>query len=110
MQNATEQGEFIMDALEEMRSHHPSLKYARIDGKGLMVGAELVLDEQRTPAKELRNSVESIALENGLLILGCGESGLRFSPALMIDRATVQEGLERFERTLTQAEQSAGLL
>jgi 4-aminobutyrate aminotransferase-like enzyme len=54
--------------------------------------------------------VEDIALENGLLILGCGESGLRFSPALMIERAAVQEGLERFDRSLTQAEQAAGLL
>jgi len=110
MQNAAEQGEYIMECLEEMRSHHPSLKHARIDGKGLMIGAELVLDEQRTPAKKLRDSVEDFGIENGLLILGCGESGLRFAPALMIDRATVNEGLERFERALTQAEQAAGLL
>lgn len=110
MQNAAEQGEYIMDALEEMRTHHPSLKYARVDGQGLMIGAELVLDEKRTPAKALRDKVEDIALENGLLILGCGESGLRFAPALMIERAAVQEGLERFDRSLTQAEQAAGLL
>jgi len=110
MENAIEQGEFIMDALEEMRTHHPSLKHARIAGQGLMIGAELVLDDQRTPAKVLRDSVEDFALENGLLILGCGESGLRFSPALMIDRVAVQEGLERFDRSLTQAEQAAGLL
>lgn len=110
MQNAIEQGEYIMDALEEMRSHHPTLKHGRIDGKGLMVGAELVLDEAHTPAKELRNRVEKLAIQNGLLILGAGESALRFCPALMIDRATVQEGLERFDKTLTEAEQEAGLL
>jgi 4-aminobutyrate aminotransferase len=110
MENAAVQGEFIMEALEEMKSHHPSLKHGRIDGRGLMIGAELVLDEARTPAKELRNRVEKLAIQNGLLILGCGESALRFCPALMIDRATVQEGLERFEHTLTQAEQEAGLL
>lgn len=110
MQNAAEQGEYLIEALEEMRSHHPSLKHARIDGKGLMVGAELVLDEQRAPAKELRNAVERRAIDNGLLLLGCGESTLRFCPALMIDRATLHEGLERFERSLTQAEQAAGLL
>jgi 4-aminobutyrate aminotransferase len=109
MHNAAQQGEYIMEALEEMRSH-PSLKYARIDGKGLMIGAELVLDEARTPAKELRSRVERLAIDNGLLILGCGESGLRFCPALMIERDVVNEGLERFERSLTQAEQEAGLL
>jgi 4-aminobutyrate aminotransferase len=110
MDNATEQGEYLMEALEEMRTHHPSLRYARIDGKGLMIGAELVLDEQRTPAKELRNNVERNAIDNGLLLLGCGESTIRFCPALMIDRATLHEGLERFERSLTEAEQAAGLL
>lgn len=110
MQNAAEQGDYIMECLEEMRSHHPSMKHARIEGKGLMIGAELVLDEARTPAKKLRDSVEDFGIENGLLILGCGESGLRFAPALMIDRATVNDGLERFERSLTQAEQAAGLL
>lgn len=110
MHNAVEQGEYIQEALEEMRTHHPSLKHARIDGRGLMVGAELVLDEKRTPAKELRNRVERLAIENGLLILGCGENSLRFCPALMIDRVTVQEGLERFDLSLTQAEQEAGLL
>lgn len=48
MQNAVEQGEYIMEALEEMRSHHPTLKHGRVAGKGLMIGAELVLDEKRT--------------------------------------------------------------
>lgn len=110
MANATEQGAYIMDALEEMRTHHPSLQHGRIDGRGLMIGAELVLDEARTPAKELRNRVERIAIDNGLLILGCGESGIRFCPPLMIERDAVHEGLERFERTLTQAEHEAGLL
>lgn len=110
MENAVEQGTYIMDALEEMRSHHPSLRHARIQGKGLMIGAELVMDEQHTPAKPLRDRVERIGIENGLLILGAGESTLRFCPPLMIDHATVHEGLERFDRVLTMAEQEAGMM
>lgn len=110
MANAAEQGAYIMDALEEMKTHHPSLRHGRVDGQGLMIGAELVLDEARTPAYAVRNAVEKIAMENGLLILGCGENTLRFCPPLMIERENVQEGLERFERSLTQAEQEAGLL
>jgi 4-aminobutyrate aminotransferase len=110
MQNAVEQGEYILEALEEMRTHHPSLKHGRIDGKGLMVGAELVLDEKRTPAKDLRNRVERVAIDHGLLILGCGENTLRLCPPLMIGRDDVQAGLERFDQSLTQAEQEAGLL
>ncbi|MDZ4767169.1 MAG: acetyl ornithine aminotransferase family protein [Chloroflexota bacterium] len=110
MANAAEQGAFIMDALEEMRPHHPSLQHARIQGYGLMVGAELVLDEAHTPAHDLRDDVEHFAMQNGLLILGAGTSSLRFCPALMIERENVQAGLEIFDRSLTQAEQKAGLL
>ena len=110
MANASVQGEYIMDALEEMRPKHPTLRHARIDGKGLMVGVEMVMDEARTPAKKVRNRTEHIALENGLLILGAGTNSLRFCPPLMIERDTVEQGLRRFEDSLTQAEQEAGLL
>lgn len=110
MANAAEQGAYIMDALEELRPHHPSMKHARIDGRGLMIGLELVLDEARTPAHSLRNSVERHAIDNGLLILGAGESTLRFVPPLMIERDLVDEGLKRFDQSLTNAEREAGLL
>jgi 4-aminobutyrate aminotransferase len=108
--NAAEQGEYIMDALEEMRPHHPTMKHARIDGRGLMIGLELVLDEARTPAHEVRNRVEDLAIENGLLVLGAGENTLRFIPPLMIERDLVDEGLRRFDKSLTDAEREAGLL
>ncbi len=110
VQNAAEQGAYIKECLEEMKTHHPSLRHGRVDGHGLMVGAELVMDEARTPAKPIRDHVERIAIDNGLLILGAGESSLRFCPPLMIDRETVQAGLERFEASLTQAEHEAELL
>ena len=110
MANAAEQGAYIMDALEELRPHHPSMKYARIDGRGLMIGLELVLDEARTPAHDLRDNVERAAIDNGLLILGAGESTLRFVPPLMIERDLVDEGLKRFDQSLTDAEREAGLL
>lgn len=110
MANAAEQGAYILDALEELRPHHPTMQHARIDGKGLMIGLELVLDETRTPAKEIRNQTERNAIDNGLLLLGAGESVLRFIPPLMIERETVDEGLKRFDQSLTQAEKQAGLL
>lgn len=110
MANAVEQGAYIREALEEMQTHHPTLKNGRIDGIGLMIGAELVLDEARMPAQEVRNALESRALENGLLVLGAGFNTLRFCPPLMIDRETVQAGLEIFDKSLTQVEQEAGLL
>jgi len=110
MANAVEQGEHLIDALEEMRAHHPTMRHARIDGIGLMVGLELVLDEDRTPAKEVRNSAEQHGIKEGLLLLGAGASAVRFCPPLMIERDTLDEGLRRFDRALTAAERDAGLL
>ena len=109
MANAAEQGAFILEAVQEMQSHHPSLRHGRVAGIGLMIGAELVLDEHRKEAQAVRNAVERHAIDNGLLILGAGFNTLRFCPPLMIERETVEEGLLRFERSLTQAEQDAGL-
>lgn len=110
MANALEQGEFLMDALSEMQMRHPTMRHGRLDGRGLMVGVELVLDADRTPAGAVRNRVERIALQHGLLILGAGESSIRFCPPLMIERDTLQTGLERFEMALTEAEEEVGLL
>ncbi len=110
MANAAAQGEYLMDALHELQPRHPSMRHGRIQGIGLMVGVELVKDEQRTPAKDIRNRAERLAIDNGLLILGAGESVLRFCPPLMIDAETLDEGLRRFDESLAQAEREAGLL
>ena len=110
MANAAEQGVYLMDALAEMKERHPSMRHGRIQGLGLMIGAEVVRDEKRTPAKDIRDRAEMLAIENGVLVLGAGESTFRFCPPLMIERETLDEGLHRFEASLTQAEQEAGLL
>jgi 4-aminobutyrate aminotransferase len=110
MANAAEQGTYLMDALEEMRPKHPTMRHGRIDGIGLMAGVELVLDESRKPAKDVRDAMELHALADGLLVLGAGTSAVRFCPPLMIDRETLDDGLRRFDTALTKAEQEADLL
>jgi len=110
MQNAVVQGAYIMEVLEEMRSHHPTMQHGRIDGHGLMIGIELVDDASRHPAKSVRNRFERIAIDEGLLVLGAGESSIRICPALMIEHDAVEEGLRRFDKALGMAEKEAGLL
>ena len=44
------------------------------------------------------------AYHNGLLLLECGASGIRLLPPLMIDAALVDEGLERLERSMQEAQ------
>lgn len=105
--NAAAKGERLSTALEGMQSRHQTLGDVR--GKGLVVGVELVKDRNsKEPATQLRDKVLKSAFENGLLLLGCGSSTLRFMPALTIDEDTVDEGLAIFEGVLSEVEQAVG--
>jgi 4-aminobutyrate aminotransferase len=104
MQNAAEMGQFMLDAAEEMQERHPLIGQVR--GRGLMVGLELVKDRQtKEPAREMRDDVVHSCFQQGLLSLGCGRSTIRFMPPLMIQKELVEEGLEIFEKALTEVEQ-----
>jgi 4-aminobutyrate aminotransferase len=99
MQNAQEMGEYMMDALEEIKSRHPSVGDVR--GKGLMIGIDFVQDrEKRTPAHDLREAIVDQAFEAGLLLLGCGKSTIRIAPPLNIERDMVDEGLKILESAI----------
>ena len=103
MQNAKEVGEYAMDALEEIKSRHPSIGEVR--GKGLMIGVEFVKDrETKEPAKKLTERVVDLGYERGLLMLSCGKSVIRIAPPLSMSRSEMDEGLTLFEEALTAAE------
>jgi len=103
MQNAKEVGEYAMDALEEIKSRHPSIGEVR--GKGLMIGVEFVTDrETKEPAKELTDRVVTLGFERGLLMLSCGKSVIRIAPPLSMNKSEMDEGLRLFEEALTAAE------
>ncbi len=103
MQNATTMGAYMLDALFEMQSRHPTIGNVR--GKGLMIGIEFVKDKNtKEPARELQSQVMHRCFENGLLTLGCGRSTIRFIPPLMIGKDLVEEGLEIFEYVLMNVE------
>ncbi|MCL4868337.1 MAG: acetyl ornithine aminotransferase family protein [Anaerolineae bacterium] len=103
LQQATETGEFIMDALVEMIGRHPSIGDVR--GRGLMIGLEFVKDRQsKERAVALRDDIIQTAFLNGLLVIPCGSNSIRLTPPLNVPRPLVEEGLHIFEDALTQAE------
>lgn len=100
---ATQTGQYMMDALAEMEMRHPSI--GDIRGRGLMVGAEFVKNrETKERATELRNQVIQSSFEKGLLLLPCGSNSVRFIPPFNISRELVDEGLQLFEAALTETE------
>ena len=103
IQNALEMGEYMMDALEEIKMRHPSIGDVR--GRGLMIGVDFVQDRQtHQPHVELRNQIEQLGFEYGLLLLGCGWSTIRIAPPLSINKAEIDEGLQIFDHVIGLAE------
>lgn len=108
LENAREVGEYAQDALKEIQVRHTSMGDVR--GKGLMIGVEFVKDKNTKEAnEELRNRIETLGFEHGLLLLGCGKSVIRLAPPLCITKEEMDEGLELFERVITIAEKEQGL-
>jgi 4-aminobutyrate aminotransferase len=103
LDNAAVVGKYILDRLKVIQSKHPSIGEVR--GIGLMIGIEFVKDiASKIPAVELRNRVEQLAFERGLLTLGCGRSTIRVSPALCITQVEAEEGLQILEEAIGIAE------
>ncbi len=101
--NAASVGEFILERVRGWKHSHASVGDVR--GRGLMIGIEIVKDKAtREPAAELRNRVEMLAFERGLIVLGCGETSLRLSPPLIVSKEEATVALDILEEALTEAE------
>lgn len=100
---AEETGKYIMDALLELKTRHPSIGDVR--GRGLMIGVEFVQDHKtKRRAVALRNDIIQLAFQRGLLIIPCGSNSIRITPSLNIPMDLVNEGLRTFADALAEAE------
>jgi 4-aminobutyrate aminotransferase len=103
MTNAARVGGLMMERLKGWVNTHPLVGDVR--GRGLMIGIELVKDKTtREPATAVRNRVETLAFERGLMVLGCGETTLRLSPPLILSEQEATVALDILEDALTVAE------
>jgi 4-aminobutyrate aminotransferase len=103
LDHATELGHYIQGALHEMQALHPTIGEVR--GKGLMIGVEFVLDKQtKAIAHDHAENIMHKCFEKGMLMLTAGKSSIRLSPALNITRDLVDEALQIFEESITEAE------
>ena len=101
-QNAAKMGAYFMERLHALAEKFPVIGEVR--GKGLMIGVELVNDRtSKAPARKLCDELINRAYQNGLLLLSCGLSTVRFMPPLMVDAPTIDEALNLLEISLIQA-------
>jgi 4-aminobutyrate aminotransferase len=102
VENAATVGTHFMQRLHELKRDYPCIGEVR--GQGLMIGMELIeSDADRTPARSLCDDVVTRAFHNGLLLLSCGVSTVRFMPPLTTSIAEVDEAMEMLRTSLHQA-------
>jgi 4-aminobutyrate aminotransferase len=101
--NAARVGGKMLERLHGWKATHPMVGDVR--GRGLMIGVELVKDKTtREPVNALRNRIETLAFERGLMILGCGETSIRLCPPLTVSEEEATVALDILEDALTQVE------
>ncbi|HLY56968.1 MAG TPA: acetyl ornithine aminotransferase family protein [Stellaceae bacterium] len=101
--NAAAMGEYLTAKLGALRQRFPEV-IGEIRGKGLMIGMELVTDQQtQRPAGDLAGRLLHTAFRRGLLLLTCGQSTLRLMPPLVVTREIADEAMTILEAALAAA-------
>ena len=94
-------GEYIQGRLADWREKHSLV--GDIRGRGLMIGIEIVKSQKtREPYPEARRKIIQRAFEQGLLILGCGESTVRLMPPLVVEREQADFALDVLDRSIAE--------
>lgn len=89
--NAAELQAPAMAQLSAIAGRHPCVRSPR--GMGLMLAADIV-SATGDPDPTLRDRIVAEAFSRGLLLLGCGETAIRFTPPLCISREELAAGLD----------------
>lgn len=101
MENAATVGRHLTARLNELATRHKLIGDVR--GLGLMVGAELVRDRAtKVPAAEEREAIVQSCFRRGLLLLGCGQSTIRFCPPLVVTKEQVDTALAILDDVLRE--------
>jgi 4-aminobutyrate aminotransferase len=83
--NAATVGAHMKARLDEFPKRFPIVGDVR--GLGLMIGVEIVRDQKsKERAPELRDKIEELCFERGVLVLGAGPNSVRISPPLVLSK------------------------
>ena len=91
LDNVTSVGRHLLGRLQALTEHSHHFTNAR--GRGLMCAIDI-------SSGELRDELLKLCYQNGLIMIGCGKSSIRFRPALTITKDEIDEGLDILEREI----------
>ncbi len=93
VENARQQGQFLMDGLAMIEAR--TGRFDNLRGKGLMIAFDL-------PSHEERNDLIERAYRRELLLLPCGTRSIRLRPHLDLTSDVAEEALNRLESLLCE--------
>lgn len=91
LEKASLTGAYLQEQLQVIATKYPQI--SNIRGKGLMTAFDF-------PDKSMRDAFISKGLENKAMFLGCGAQTIRFRPALIMEKAHIDTGMEITEKIL----------
>ena len=100
MANARARGEQLRAGLRELEQSHDCLRQTR--GLGLMTAVDVVNPATGKGDPHRREEIIMAAFRAGLLLLGCGESAIRFCPPLCISAEQIDTALRLLDAVLTE--------
>jgi len=98
MATAASLGQRLRDTLGEAAARHKTLTNVR--GLGLMCALDVAHRRTGKGDPKLRDRILMEVFNRGVILLPCGESGIRFCPPLCINQAQLDVGLRIFEEAV----------
>lgn len=103
VENSARVGKYLRKGLDELKEKFEFIGDVR--GLGLMQATEFVEDRKtKKRAKARRDQIVKLAYENGLILLPCGPSGIRYIPPLIIKEDEVDVALAVLEKVMRQGQ------
>jgi 4-aminobutyrate aminotransferase len=100
--NAARMGDRLHKGLLELQQKHGCIGDVR--GVGLMQATEFVKDQRtKEEAPKLRDAIEERAWRNGLMLLGCGRSTIRYIPPLVVTAGQMDQAMEILDKSIKEA-------
>lgn len=101
VENSDKMGSYFKKRLNELSSRHELIGDVR--GLGLMLAVELVRDRKtKEYAVKERDELLAEAHRMGLILLGCGKSGIRLIPSLNVTREQIDTAVEILDKALVK--------
>ncbi|MEM2979686.1 MAG: aminotransferase class III-fold pyridoxal phosphate-dependent enzyme, partial [Methanomassiliicoccales archaeon] len=100
---AKKSGDYLRRRLEEMKDSHNIIGDVR--GLGLMQATEIVKDkESKERAVKERDKIIEVAFNKGLILLGCGNSSVRYIPPLNVTIEEIDVAMEILDESVSAVE------